>query len=89
MRSKWKGIYSSNIVDSICLDLASNTDSLLKIWDRSSTILPSHVGLKVLVYNGRTFVKFTVKAFMIGHKFGEYVPTKLMGRLIHERKKKK
>ena len=88
MRSNWKGPYSDNNVDSVFLSDVS-LDKTLKIFNRSSIILSSFVGLKVLVHNGRNFAKFTIKAFMVGHKFGEFVPTKLMGKLIHERKKKR
>jgi small subunit ribosomal protein S19 len=88
MRSSWKGCFSDVGVDQACLETVE-TNKFLKIWNRGSTILSIYIGLKVLVYNGRNFTKFTVKSFMVGHKFGEYVPTKIMGKLIHERKKKK
>jgi small subunit ribosomal protein S19 len=88
MRSSWKGCFSDIEIDQEYLE-TMETSKFLKIWNRGSTILSVYAGLKVLVYNGRNFTKFTVKSFMVGHKFGEYVPTKIMGKLIHERKKKK
>jgi small subunit ribosomal protein S19 len=88
MRSNWKGCFSDIKVDCLYSE-TEDSNKFLKIWNRGSTVLSIYVGLRVLVYNGRNFTKFTVKSFMVGHKFGEYVPTKIMGKLIHERKKKK
>jgi len=48
----------------------------IKIWSRRSTILPQFVGLNFVVYNGRKFIPVYVTEDMVGHKFGEFSPTR-------------
>jgi small subunit ribosomal protein S19 len=48
----------------------------MKIWSRRSTILPQFVGLTSGVYNGQKHVPVAVSEDMIGHKFGEFAPTR-------------
>ena len=48
----------------------------IKTWSRRSTILPQFVGLTFGVYNGRKFIPVLVTENMIGHKFGEFSPTR-------------
>lgn len=59
-----------------------------KIWNRSSTILPSFVGYNFQVHNGKTFVEIHVIKEMIGHKFGEFAITRKTGEKIKKKKKK-
>jgi len=49
---------------------------VIKIWSRRSTILPQFVGLTFGVYNGHKHIPVTVTEDMIGHKFGEFSPTR-------------
>lgn len=49
----------------------------IKTWARRSTIAPDYVGLTFSVYNGRKFVPVFVTENMVGHKMGEFVPTRL------------
>jgi small subunit ribosomal protein S19 len=49
---------------------------VIKTWSRRSTILPQFVGLTFGVYNGRKFVPVLVTEDMIGHKFGEFSPSR-------------
>lgn len=49
----------------------------LKTWSRASTILPEYVGLTFLVHNGRLFQKVLVTEDMVGHKLGEFAPTRI------------
>ena len=49
--------------------------SLLKL-SRKSTIIPDFVGLSFLIYNGKKFIPLTVSEDMVGHKFGEFAPTR-------------
>jgi len=49
----------------------------IKTWSRRSTISPDFVNLNFLVHNGRTFVKVFVTEDMVGHKLGEFAPTRL------------
>ncbi len=49
---------------------------VIKTWSRRSTILPQFVGLSFAVYNGKKFVPVLVSEDMVGHKFGEFAPTR-------------
>jgi small subunit ribosomal protein S19 len=55
-------------------DMKSN--AIIKIWSRRSTILPQFVGLTFGVYNGQKHIPVLVSEDMIGHKFGEFSPTR-------------
>ena len=52
----------------------------IKTWSRSSTIIPIFVGFTFLVHNGKAHVSVKVNEHMIGHKLGEFVPTKISAR---------
>jgi small subunit ribosomal protein S19 len=76
-RSVWKGPF----VDGYLLKKAEKVRSggrneVIKIWSRRSTILPQFVGLTFGVYNGHKHVPVNVTEDMIGHKFGEFSPTR-------------
>ena len=76
-RSVWKGPF----VDGYLLKKAdaarsSSRAEVIKIWSRRSTILPQFVGLTFGVYNGNKHVPVNVSEDMVGHKFGEFSPTR-------------
>ena len=76
-RSVWKGPF----VDGYLLQKAetakaSSRNEIIKIWSRRSTILPQFVGLTFGVYNGHKFLPVQVNENMVGHKFGEFSPTR-------------
>jgi small subunit ribosomal protein S19 len=48
----------------------------IKTWSRRSTILPEFVGANVMVHNGNKFIPIYVTENMVGHKFGEFAPTR-------------
>jgi len=48
----------------------------IKTWSRKSTILPDFVGVSFLIYNGKKFVPITISEDMVGHKLGEFAPTR-------------
>ncbi len=54
----------------------SNRKSVIKTWSRSSMIIPSMVGETIAVHNGKTFVPVFVTENMVGHKLGEFSPTR-------------
>jgi small subunit ribosomal protein S19 len=54
----------------------SGRNEVIKIWSRRSTILPQFVGLTFGVYNGHKHVPVSVSEDMVGHKFGEFAPTR-------------
>ena len=49
---------------------------VIKTWSRRSTIFPESVGLTFAVHNGRKFVPIYITENMVGHKFGEFAPTR-------------
>lgn len=76
-RSVWKGPF----VDGYLLAKAdkaraSGRNQIIQIWSRRSTILPQFVNLTFGVYNGRKFIPVLVTEEMVGHKFGEFAPTR-------------
>ena len=76
-RSVWKGPF----VDGYLLKKAETNRSagrndVIKTWSRRSTILPQFVGITFGVHNGRKFVPVLVTENMVGHKFGEFAPTR-------------
>jgi small subunit ribosomal protein S19 len=54
----------------------TKSNAIIKIWSRRSTILPQFVGLTFGVYNGQKHVPVLISEDMIGHKFGEFSPTR-------------
>ena len=76
-RSVWKGPF----VDGYLLKKAeaarsSGRNQAIKTWSRRSTILPQFVGLMFQVHNGTKHVPVLVSEDMVGHKFGEFAPTR-------------
>ena len=76
-RSVWKGPF----VDGYLLKKAeearnSGKHQIIKTWSRRSTIIPQFVGLTFGVYNGHKFIPVLVTENMIGHKLGEFAPTR-------------
>jgi small subunit ribosomal protein S19 len=55
---------------------SSGSKKVIKTWSRRSTILPESVGLTFAVHNGRKFVPVFVTENMVGHKLGEFAPTR-------------
>jgi small subunit ribosomal protein S19 len=55
---------------------SSGRNEVIKTWSRRSTILPQFVGLTFGVYNGHKFLPVLVTENMVGHKFGEFAPTR-------------
>ena len=48
----------------------------IKTWSRKSTIIPEFVGFSFLIYNGKKFIPLTISEDMVGHKLGEFAPTR-------------
>ena len=55
---------------------ASGDKSVIKTWSRRSTIFPSFVGFTIAVYDGRKHVPVYIQEDMVGHKLGEFAPTR-------------
>jgi small subunit ribosomal protein S19 len=56
---------------------ANQSKNAIKTWARASTITPEFVGLTIAVYNGMKFIPVYVTENMVGHKLGEFAPTRL------------
>ncbi len=54
----------------------SRSNRVLKTWSRRSTIIPEMVGITLAVHNGRKFIPVFVTENMVGHKLGEFSPTR-------------
>ncbi len=76
-RSVKKGPYVFHkLVDKIIKAKESNKKTVIKTWARSSMIVPDMVGLTIAVHNGKKFVPVFVTENMVGHKLGEFSPTR-------------
>jgi small subunit ribosomal protein S19 len=62
---------------------------MIRIWSRRSTILPQFVGLTFGVYNGQKHIPVIVTEEMVGHKFGEFAPTRSFYGHSSDRKAKR
>lgn len=58
---------------------ASGNKRVLKTWSRRSTIVPSMIGHTIAVHNGRTHIPIYISENMVGHKLGEFAPTRKFG----------
>jgi small subunit ribosomal protein S19 len=76
-RSVWKGPFVDGyLLAKADAASASTRNEIIKIWSRRSTILPQFVGLTFGVYNGKKHLPVQVSENMVGHKFGEFSPTR-------------
>ena len=76
-RSVWKGPFvDMTLVKKADKIAGSGRKEVIKTWSRRSTILPQFVGLTFGVYNGQKFVPVSVNENMVGHKLGEFSPTR-------------
>ena len=68
----------------------SGNKKVIKTWSRRSTILPEMVGMTMAVHNGRKFLPVFVTENMVGHKLGEFSPTRTFyGHAADKKSKKK
>ncbi len=76
-RSVWKGPFVERYVLKKAQAVKeSGRNEVIKIWSRRSMIMPQFVGLTFGVYNGQKFIPVLATEEMIGHKFGEFAPTR-------------
>ena len=77
-RSIWKGPFVEvTLIKKAEKVSKSGRKEVIKTWSRRSTIIPQFVGLTFGVYNGRKFVPVSVTENMVGHKLGEFSPTRI------------
>ena len=76
-RSSKKGPYPhAHLLLKVEAQADSEKKTVIKTWSRRSTIYPSFIGLTFAVYDGRKHVPVYVQEDMVGHKLGEFVPTR-------------
>jgi len=76
-RSVWKGPFVDGyLLKKAEVVLSSGRKDVIKTWSRRSTILPQFVGVTFGVHNGKKFVPVFVTENMVGHKLGEFAPTR-------------
>ncbi|MBT8943400.1 30S ribosomal protein S19, partial [Lactobacillus delbrueckii subsp. bulgaricus] len=76
-RSIKKGPFAdAHLLKKVDEQQAAEKKQVIKTWSRRSTIFPSFVGLTIAVYDGRKHVPVFVTEDMVGHKLGEFVPTR-------------
>ena len=89
-RSVWKGPF----IDGYLLKKAeearaSGRNQVIRTWSRRSTVLPQFVGLTFGIHNGHKFLPVLVTENMVGHKFGEFAPTRTFYGHSSDKKAKK
>ena len=76
-RSLKKGPFIDYKLEKRALDMqAAGKKSVIKTWSRRSMISPDFVGLTIAVHNGNKFIPVYVTEMMVGHRFGEFAPTR-------------
>jgi small subunit ribosomal protein S19 len=72
-----KGPYiETKLLNRVRVSQESRSNRVLKTWSRRSTIVPEMVGLTMAVHNGKKFIPVFVTEDMVGHKLGEFSPTR-------------
>jgi len=76
-RSIKKGPFCDyHLTDKVDVAVETGDKKVIKTWSRRSTILPEFVGLTFAVHNGKKFIPVYVTENMVGHKLGEFAPTR-------------
>lgn len=89
-RSVRKGPFvDQHLMQKIDVARTEGNRRVIKTWSRRSTILPSFVGANLMVHNGHKFIPLFVTENMVGHKLGEFAPTRTFRGHSGDRKGKK
>ena len=76
-RSVWKGPFvEESLIKKVDKQKDNPNKKPIKTWSRKSTIIPDFIGISFLIYNGKKFIPITVSEDMVGHKLGEFAPTR-------------
>ena len=76
-RSVWKGPFvEESLIKKVEKQKLDPKRIPIKTWSRKSTIIPEFIGVSFLIYNGKKFIPLTVSEDMVGHKLGEFSPTR-------------
>ncbi len=90
-RSLKKGPYiEDKLMSKVLISQETRSNRVIKTWSRRSTVIPEMVGLTLAVHNGRKFLPVFVTENMVGHKLGEFSPTRTYyGHAADKKSKKK
>lgn len=90
-RSSKKGLYvHEKLLKKVDAAKDSGSSKIIKTWSRASMIIPEMIGMTFAVYNGKRFIPVYVSEHMVGHKLGEFSPTRTYhGHMTGDRKVKK
>ncbi len=89
-RSLKKGPYiAQELLRKVVEASQSNSNKVIKTWSRRSTIFPEMVGLTLAVHNGKKFIPVFVTENMVGHKLGEFSPTRTFWGHAGDKKSKR
>lgn len=89
-RSVWKGPFVDGyLIKKVKTALESGRRDPIKTWSRRSTVIPDFVGITFSVHNGHKFIPVLVTEEMIGHKLGEFAPTRTFTGHAGDRKAEK
>ena len=76
-RAVWKGPFvEESLIQKVEKQKNETGRKPIKTWARKSTIIPDFVGLSFLIHNGKKFIPITISEDMVGHKLGEFSPTR-------------
>ena len=76
-RSLKKGYFiEGSLLEKVLRQQSTGDRRVIKTWSRRSTVVPDMVGLTISVHNGKTFIAVFVTENIVGHKLGEFAPTR-------------
>ena len=76
-RSVWRGPFvDPSLIKKVEKQKGKSNTSPIKTWSRKSTIIPEFVGYRFLIHNGKKFIPIKISEEMVGHKLGEFSPTR-------------
>ena len=76
-RSVWKGPFvDPSLLKKVEKLKTQSNPTPIKTWSRKSTIIPEFIGVSFLIYNGKKFIPIKISEEMVGHKLGEFSPTR-------------
>ena len=76
-RSVWKGPFvDPSLIKKVEQQKTKGTTAPIKTWSRKSTIIPEFIGISFLIHNGKKFIPIKISEEMVGHKLGEFSPTR-------------
>ncbi|MGQ9688934.1 MAG: 30S ribosomal protein S19 [Desulfobaccales bacterium] len=88
-RSLKKGPFvDAHLLEKVAKARETQDRRVIKTWSRRSTITPEFIGLTLAVHNGKKFIPVYVTENMVGHKLGEFAPTRHFGGHAGDRKSK-